>query len=175
VSLLSLSLFFFFSFLPKNINKIIEFLKYKVYQKARRNRPKEQGNFLYSYTYKINRFGVRRICCCLDMFWVKAYKIVKGKKLEKMQLEDQMHTKREQKLNISDLESTFNSSENNCYIYFRRKTKNPIISKIKTDYKLYCVSLLFYFHYLKQLFRLFSVKNLYIVLAILLLRSLIKS
>ena len=46
--------------------------------------------------------------------------------------EYQKHRKRQQKLNISDLESTFNSSDNNCYIYFRRKTKNRI-SKIKTE------------------------------------------
>jgi hypothetical protein len=52
--------------------------------------------------------------------------------LKKIQ-EYQKHRKRQQKLNISDLESTFNSSDNNCYIYFRRKTKNRIISKIKTE------------------------------------------
>jgi hypothetical protein len=32
-------------FLAKNINKTIELLKYKIYQKASRNRPKEQSNF----------------------------------------------------------------------------------------------------------------------------------
>ena len=32
-------------FLAKNINKTIELLKYKIYHKARRKRPKEQSNF----------------------------------------------------------------------------------------------------------------------------------
>jgi hypothetical protein len=43
---------------------------------------KEQSKFFYSSKCKINRLGIRRICCCLDKFWEKAYKIAE-KKLEK--------------------------------------------------------------------------------------------
>jgi hypothetical protein len=35
-------------FLAKNINKTIEHSKYKMYQKAGRNRPNEQSNIIYS-------------------------------------------------------------------------------------------------------------------------------
>jgi hypothetical protein len=68
-------------FLAKNINKTIELLKYKIYQKARRNRPKEQSNFSIVLRFSIV-LGIRRICCCLDKFWAKACKIAE-KKLEK--------------------------------------------------------------------------------------------
>ena len=71
-------------FLAKNINKTIEHLKYKIYQKARRNRPKEQNNIICSSmsknSIKINRLGIRRICLCFEK--KKACKIVE-KKLEK--------------------------------------------------------------------------------------------
>jgi hypothetical protein len=76
-------------FLAKNINKTTELLKYKIFQKARRNRPKEQNNFTYSSTCqnsKINRLGIRRISFCLDMFclWAKACNCkIAEKKLEK--------------------------------------------------------------------------------------------
>ena len=50
--------------------------------------------------------------------------------------EDQIHTKRQQKLNISDLESIPSILLiKNCEIYFRGKTKNTIISKIENEYK----------------------------------------
>ena len=104
-----------------------------MYQKAGRNRPKEQSNIIYSSTCKntitINRLGFRRICFCFEN--IKACKIIE-KNLKKMQ-EYQKHRKRQQNLNISDLETTFNSSDKNCKIYFRRKPKNTIISKIKTE------------------------------------------
>jgi hypothetical protein len=74
-------------------------------------------------------------------------------------------------------------------IYFRRKTKNTIISKIKTEQhhetydvpsfmanpaaqmvknfgKLVCASMFFYFHHFKQFFRLYNIKSSYIVLGI---------
>ena len=55
-----------------------------MYQKAGRNRPKEQSNIIYSSTcknsIKINRLAVRRICFCFEK--KKACKIVE-KKLEK--------------------------------------------------------------------------------------------
>ena len=76
-------------FLAKNINKTTELLKHKIFQKARRNRPKEQNNFTYSSTCqnsKINRLGIRRISFCLDMFclWAKACNCkIAEKKLEK--------------------------------------------------------------------------------------------
>jgi hypothetical protein len=57
-------------FLAKNINKTIAFLKYKIYQKARRKTvPKEQSNFIYSSTYKnsqINRMPIRQILFGLE-------------------------------------------------------------------------------------------------------------
>jgi hypothetical protein len=49
---------------------------------------------------------------------------------------------------------------------------NPAAQMLKNFGKLVCVSLLFYFHYFKQFFRLYSIKSLYIVLAIFLLRCL---
>jgi hypothetical protein len=52
--------------------------------------------------------------------------------LKKILQEYQKHRKRQQNLNISNLESTFNASDKNCYIYFRRKANSTIISKIKT-------------------------------------------
>ena len=66
-----------------------------MYQKARRNRPKDKALF-YSSTCKINGLGIRQICCCLDKFWVKACKIAEKKNLKKIQ-EYQIHTKRQQK------------------------------------------------------------------------------
>jgi hypothetical protein len=104
-------------FLAKNINKTIELLKYKIYQKARRNRPKNKTIF-YSSTCKINGlWQSSRICCCLDKFWVKACKIAE-KKLEKDTGIYQTHRKRQQQRNIS-LESIFNSSDNNCFsVYY---------------------------------------------------------
>jgi hypothetical protein len=55
-----------------------------MYQKAGRDRPKEQSNIIYSYTcknrIKINRLGIRRICFCFEK--KKACKIVE-KKIEK--------------------------------------------------------------------------------------------
>ena len=55
-----------------------------MYQKAGRNRPKEQSNIIYSSTcknsIKINRLAIRRICFCFEK--KKACKIVE-KKLEK--------------------------------------------------------------------------------------------
>jgi hypothetical protein len=57
-------------FLAKTITKTIEHLKYKIDQKARRNRPKEQSNIIYSSTcknsIKINLLGIRRICLCFE-------------------------------------------------------------------------------------------------------------
>ena len=103
-------------------------------QKEGRNRPKEQSNTIYNSTckssIKINRLGIRRIC----RFVSKRKKRAKQsrKNLEKIQ-EYHKHRKRQQKLNISDLKSTFNASDKNCQIYFRRKAKNTIISKIKTE------------------------------------------
>jgi hypothetical protein len=43
----------------------------------------------------------------------KSVQSSREKNLKKIQ-EYQIHTKRQQKLNISDLESTFNSSDDNC-------------------------------------------------------------
>ena len=41
-----------------------------MYEKAGRNRPKEQSNIIYSSTcknsIKINRLGTRRICFCFE-------------------------------------------------------------------------------------------------------------
>ena len=86
---LALSVFlpgFNLCFLAKNINKTIEHLKYKMYQNAGRNRPKEQSNIIYSSTcknsIKINRLGIRRICLCLEK--KKACKIV-VKNMKKIQ------------------------------------------------------------------------------------------
>jgi hypothetical protein len=49
---------------------------------------------------------------------------------------------------------------------------NPATQMLKNFGKLVCVSLFFYFHYFTHFFRLYSIKSLYIVLAILLLRPL---
>jgi hypothetical protein len=66
---------------------------------------------------KINRLGIRRSCFCFEK--KKAYKIVQ-KNLEK-DTGISKHRKRQQKLNISDLESTFNASNKNCrYIFGKR-------------------------------------------------------
>ena len=52
---------------------------------------------------------------------------------------------------------------------------NPAAQMLKNFGKLVCVSLFFLFHYFKPFFRLYSIKILYIVLAILLLRSFARS
>jgi hypothetical protein len=97
-------------FLAKNINKTIELLKYKMYQKAGRDRPKELSNIIYSSTckncIKINRLGICRIYFCFEK-----KKERKRKSLNKIQ-KYQKHRKRQ--MNISDLESTFNASDKNC-------------------------------------------------------------
>jgi hypothetical protein len=46
-------------FLAKNINKTIELLKYKIYQKARRNRPKNKTISIV-LRVKLTGFGNRR-------------------------------------------------------------------------------------------------------------------
>jgi hypothetical protein len=43
------------------------------------------------------------------------------------------NTKNIEKATKSDLESTFNASDKNCWTYSRRKAKNTIISKIKSE------------------------------------------
>ena len=114
----------------------MELLEYKICQKARRNRQKEQSNFIYSSTCKnskINRLVIRRICFCPDKFWAKACKIQMQTILMKLEKDAGQKTQKQQILNISDLESTFNASDKNCQIYFRRKAINTIISKIKTQ------------------------------------------
>jgi hypothetical protein len=78
-----------------------------MYQKAGRNRPKEQSNIIYSSTcknsIKINRLGIRRT---FHVFLFRKEKHVqksREKNLKKIQ-EYQKHRKRQGKLNISDLE-----------------------------------------------------------------------
>ena len=68
----------------------------------------------------------------LDKFWAKACKI--AEKTPKKIQEYQKHRKRQQKLNINDLESTFNASDKKMLDTFSAnlKTKYTIIS-IKTE------------------------------------------
>jgi hypothetical protein len=55
-------------FSQRYINQTIELSKYKMYQKAGRNRPKEQSDIIYSSTCKnsINRLSISRICFCFE-------------------------------------------------------------------------------------------------------------
>jgi hypothetical protein len=89
----------------------MKLLKYKMYQKAGWNRPKEQRNIIYSSMCK-NSIKFNRLAWhSSNLFLFQKEKSVKAY-LKKIQ-EYQKHRKRQQKLNISDLESIFNASDKN--------------------------------------------------------------
>jgi hypothetical protein len=62
-------------FLAKNKNKTIQLLKYKMYQKARRNKPKEESNFICSSIgvkiVKLTDLAFVEFVFCHREFWEK--------------------------------------------------------------------------------------------------------
>jgi hypothetical protein len=56
-----------------------------------------------------------RMCCCLDKIWVKACKNSREKTWKRYRNTKHIEKGNTKKLYISNLERTFNSSDNNCY------------------------------------------------------------